>query len=184
LLIFRSLSSLASPPLLVNLPAAPWSSIWPSPTRVPACCPGWPQTPTPDGAPRAPSLACGSATCPSAPVALAPPRTLVLPRSATVAAAATRLCPRDPSVLRLPRNPPPTVVSAGRLRTRPQTISQPSGNCSARLVYRNLWSQQQDVVVQAAHFPRSLARAGPAHFGGQRGLREYSQYPVICAPVI
>ena len=83
-------------PLLIYLPAVPWSSIWPSPARVPACCPGWPQTPTPDGALRAPRLARGSATCPSAPVALAPPRALVLPRSATVAAAATRIRPHDP----------------------------------------------------------------------------------------
>jgi len=83
-------------PLLIYLPAVPWSSIWPSPARVPACCPGWSQTPTPDGAPRAPPLARGSATCPSAPVALAPPRTLVFPRSATVAAAAPRLRPHDP----------------------------------------------------------------------------------------
>jgi len=83
-------------PLLIYLPAAPWSSIWPSPARVPACCPGWPQKPTPDGAPRAPPLARGSASCPSAPVALAPARTLVFPRSATVAAAATRLRPHDP----------------------------------------------------------------------------------------
>ena len=122
-------------PLLIYLPAVPWSSIWPSPARVPACCPGWPQTPTPDGALRAPR---GSATCPSAPVALAPPRALVLPRSATVAAAATRLRPHDPPVLRLPRNPPPTVESTGPIWTRPQAISQPWGNCSARLGYRNL----------------------------------------------
>jgi len=83
-------------PLLIYLPAVPWSSIWPSPARVPACCPGWSQTPTPDGELRAPRLARGSATCPSAPVALAPPRTLVFPRSATVAAAAARLRPHDP----------------------------------------------------------------------------------------
>jgi len=41
-------------------------------------------------------------------------------------------------VLRLPRNPSPTVVSAGPIWTRPQAISQPWGNCSARLSYRNL----------------------------------------------
>jgi len=83
-------------PLLIYLPAAPWSSVWPSPARVSACCPGWPQTPTPDGAPRTPPLARGSTTCPSAPDALAPPHTLVFPRSATVAAAAPRLRPHDP----------------------------------------------------------------------------------------
>jgi len=65
--------------------------------------PGWqggsrlaPKLPTPDGALHAPSLARGSATCTSAPFGLEPPRTLVLPRSATVAVAATRLRPHDP----------------------------------------------------------------------------------------
>ena len=83
-------------PLFIYLPAVPWSSVWSSPARVPACCPGWPQTPTPDGVLRAPRLARGSSTCPSAPVSLAPPRMLVFPRSATGAAAATRLRPHDP----------------------------------------------------------------------------------------
>ena len=66
-------------------PAVPWSAIWPSLTHVPACCPGWPPMFTPDGALRAPPLPRDSATCPSVPIALAPPRALVLSRSATVA---------------------------------------------------------------------------------------------------
>jgi len=94
------LLSLSSPwpcfPPLIHLSTAPWSALWLSPARVPACRPGWPQTPRPDGAPRAPPLARGSATCPSAPVALAPPPTLLLSRSARVAAVATRLFPDDP----------------------------------------------------------------------------------------
>jgi len=70
---------------LFDPPAVPWSAIWPSLTHVPACCPEWPPMPTPDGALRAPPLASDSATCPSVPIALAPPRALVLSRSATVA---------------------------------------------------------------------------------------------------
>jgi len=76
-------------PLFFYPPAVPWSAIWPSLTRVPACCPGWPPMPTPDGALRAPPLASDSATCPSVPIVLAPPRALVLSRSATVANSAS-----------------------------------------------------------------------------------------------
>jgi len=49
--------------------------------------------------------------------------------------------PPRPPVLRLPRNPPSTVVSTGPIWARPQAISQPWVNCSARLGYRNLLSQ-------------------------------------------
>jgi len=142
LLVFLSPSSLASSPLVIYLPAAPWSSIWPSPTRAPACCIDWPPAPTPGGAPRAPPLARGFATCPSAPVALAPPRALVLLRSAKVAQPPRGCAPTTPRccgshTIHSQRSCRPVQSGPGH-----RHFSQPLGNFSARLGYRSLFSSQ------------------------------------------
>jgi len=136
-------------PLFFYPPAVPWSAIWPSLTHVPACCPGWPPMPTPDGALRAPPLARDSATS-TAPGAAAadattpaptttgaggagPDRASLTPRRAPTAAV-TAAGPARKTTCPPPSPPSPSSVPSGvrgGSSTPPRTTNGPASSAEA-----------------------------------------------------